>query len=323
MGVTRRQFLMAAAVSAVLPPAFAQAYPERGVRWVVPYPAGGGTDAIARLLAEAMRPGLGQTLTVENKPGAATNLAADLVARAKPDGYKILSADNALLAFNEHLFRKLAFSPDRDFTYIGAIGRFPLALVVHPDFPAKSVQEFLDIVIRRVGEYPYASPGMGSPHHLAMELLQARTRTSLRHVPYKGAALAMQDVMAGHVPVMFLDLPAGLAAMQAGKVRPLAIGSRRRAPALPTVPTLGEAGVADVEVFAFQGIVGPAGLPPAIVSRLNAELNRALVSPAVAKRFAEFGIEAMPGSAAQFYTTARAEAYRWGEVIRRAGIEMQ
>ncbi|MGJ7545538.1 Bug family tripartite tricarboxylate transporter substrate binding protein [Variovorax sp. LT1R16] len=298
------------------------AYPEQIIKWVVPYPAGGGTDVIARTLSEAMRQTLGQQIVIDNRPGAATNIGADLVAKSKPDGYTILSADNAVLAFNEHLFGKLPFNPQKDFSYIGAIGKFPLALVVHPDFPAKDFKEFLAYVKANPGKVNYASPGNGSPHHLAMELFKNRTGTFITHIPYRGAAPAMADVMGGQVPCMFLDLASGLPIMQSNKVRVLAIGSGVRSKLLPNVPTLAEVGVRDSEVFAFQGLLGPAGLPANVVSKLNGDLNKAFTTAAVQKRFADIGMEAMPGTPEQFFGLARAEARRWGPVIKAAGVKL-
>jgi tripartite-type tricarboxylate transporter receptor subunit TctC len=297
-------------------------YPSQPIRWVVPYPAGGGTDVLARTVAEAMRETLGQQIIVDNRPGASTNIGAQLVATAKPDGYTFMSADNAVLAFNEHLFSKLPFSPEKDFTYVGGISRFPLALVVHPAFEARTVKEFLAYVRAHPGKVNYASPGNGSPHHLAMEMFKTRTQTFLTHIPYRGAAPALQDVMGGQVPCMFLDLAAGLPVIQSGKVRALAIGSAQRVAALPDVPTLAEAGVPNTEVFAFQGILAPAGLPAAITARLNAELNKALLNPAVVRRMTDFGMEALPGTPEQFRAMARAEAARWGEIIRAAGVKL-
>lgn len=325
----RQVVLMAAALATgmtagltTLPGAYAQtSYPSQYIKWVVPYPAGGGTDNLARTLADNMRTGLGQQLVIENRPGAATNLGAEVVAHAKPDGYTIMSADNAVLAFNAYLFSKLRYDPDKDFTYIGAIGKFPLALVVPPSFPAKTFKEFLAYVRANPGKVNYASVGNGSPHHLAMEMFKSRTGTVLTHVPYRGAAPAMQDVMAGQVPVMFLDLASGLSIIQSGKVRPLAIGSRARTPVLPEVPTLTELGVADIDVFALQGVLGPAGMPPAIVQRLNQELNKALKTPAVMKRFTDFGLEPLPAPE-QFRALARDESRKWGPVIQANHISL-
>lgn len=314
--------LASGAAMAASPFARAQDYPTQLIKWVVPYPAGGGTDVIARTLAEAMRQALGQQIVVDNRPGASTNIGADLVAKSKPDGYTVMSADNAVLAFNEHLFGKLPFNPEKDFTYVGAIGKFPLALVVHPDFPAKNFKEFLAYVKANPGKVNYASPGNGSPHHLAMEMFKVRTGTFITHIPYRGAAPAMADVMGGQVPCMFLDLASGLPIMQGNKVRVLAIGSGARNKLLPNVPTLAEVGVPNTEVFAFQGVLGPAGLPPAAVAKLNSELNRAFSTPAVQKRFDDFGMEAMPGTPAQFEALARAESKRWGPIIKQAGIKL-
>ena len=315
--------LAAAGASTAAPWASAQAdYPNQLIRWVVPYPAGGGTDVLARTVAEAMRQTLGQQIVVDNRPGASTNIGGQAVATAKADGYTIMSADNAILAYNEHLFSKLPFSPQNDFTYVGGISRFPLALVVHPSFEAKTMKEFLAYVRANPGKVNYASPGNGSPHHLAMEMFKNRTKTFLTHIPYRGAAPAMADVMGGQVPCMFLDLASGLSVIQSGKVRALAIGSAKRIATLPDVPTLGEVGVADTEVFAFQGILGPKGLPASVTQRLNADLNKALASPAVVKRMQDFGMEALPGTPEQFRALARAEAKRWGEVIKTAGVKL-
>jgi tripartite-type tricarboxylate transporter receptor subunit TctC len=318
----RRSFLAAGAALAASGLHAQPGWPEQPIRWVVPYPAGGGTDVLARTVAEAMRPALGQQILVDNRPGASTNIGGELVARAKPDGYTVMSADNAILAYNEHLFTKLPFSPEKDFSYIGGIARFPLALVVHPDFPARTVKEFIAYAKANPGKLNYASPGNGSPHHLAMELFKNRTGTFVTHIPYRGAAPAMQDVMGGQVPCMFLDLAGGLSAMQAGKVRVLAIGSAKRAPSLPNVPTLAEAGVGNVEVYAFQGLLGPVGMPDAIVTRLNSELNKALATAVVQKRAADYGMELLPGTPAQFKAMARAEATRWGPIIKAAGVKL-
>ena len=320
----RRHFISLAPAALAAPWARAQGgWPAQQIRWIVPYPAGGGTDVLARAISEAMRPLLNQqAIVVDNRPGAATNIGADLVAKSRPDGYTVMSADNAVLAFNEHLFAKLPFDPAKDFSYIGAFGRFPLALVVNPQFPARSLKEFLDYARANPGKLDYASPGNGSPHHLAMELFKARTKTFLTHIPYRGAAPALKDVMAGQVPCMFLDLPAGLPAIASGKVRALAIGSAKRVAQLPDLPTLAESGVKNSEVYAFQGLLGPAGLAPEVVGKLNGAINAALTDAAVVKRMQEYGMEAQPGTPRQFFEMARAESKRWGAVIQAAGVKL-
>jgi len=322
----RRHFLQGLTVlgsAACLPAAWAQSqYPNQLIRWVVPYPPGGGTDNLARTLAERMRADLGQQIMVDNRPGAATNIGAEYVARAKADGYTIIQADNAVLAFNEHLFSKLPFDPQKDFTHIGAIGRFPLAVVVHPGFSAQTFPEFLATVRANPGKFSYASPGNGSPHHLAMELFMDRTGTDMMHIPYRGAAPAMQDLMGGQVPIMFLDLASGLPIITSGRVRPVAIGSQQRAPLLPDVPTLAEQGIVDAEVYAFQGLLGPAGMPQEAIVRLNQELNRALSDPTVVKRFTDFGLEILRTTPEEFRQMAHTESARWATVIRGKNISL-
>jgi tripartite-type tricarboxylate transporter receptor subunit TctC len=272
----RRQFLAAVAASsaaAASPFAMAQDWPANPVRWVVPtHPEAAPMcwPAPWRVHAQDAEP---------DHRGGQPSWRLDQYRRparclGQADGYTIMSADNAILAFNEHLFSKLPFSPDKDFTYVGGISRFPMALVVNPAFEAKDFKEFLAYAKANPGKLNYASPGNGSPHHLAMELFKNRTGTSLTHIPYKGAAPALADVMGGQVPCMFLDLASGLPVIQSGKVRALAIGTAKRVPNLPNVPTLAELGLKDSEVYAFQGILGPKGLPPAIVQRLNADLQK-------------------------------------------------
>lgn len=323
----KRRSLIGAAASALgllaVPLARAQEeYPRQYLRWVVPYPAGGGTDNLARAVAESMRHGLQQQLVIDNRPGASTNIGAEMVARAKPDGYTVMSADNAVLAFNEHLFKSLRYSPEKDFSYIGAIGRFPLALVVTPNFPARNFTEFVAYVRANPDKVSYASAGNGSPHHLAMELFKNRTGLRLTHIPYKGAAPAMQDIMAGQVGAMFLDLASGLPIVQTGKVRALAIASPKRSGVMPQLPTLDELGVKDAEVFAFQGMLGPAGMPEPIVARLNTELRKAMADQSVLKKFTDFGFEPLLLSPQEFKKLARAESERWGQVIRASHISL-
>ena len=306
--------LLAAALALATTLASAQpaAYPSQPIKWIVPYAAGGGTDNLARSLAEAMQPSLGQPLIIDNRPGASTNIGVSVMMQAKPDGYTVMQAENAALLFNEHMFVKLPYKPATDFTYIGTIGRFPVALVVHPDFPAKNVAEFVRYVKANPEKVSYASPGNGSPHHMAMELFKQKAGLSIVHVPYKGAAPAMSDVMGGQVPVMMLDLASGLSIIKSGKVRVLAIALPQRANALPEVPTFVEAGF----------LIGPAGMPPEAVARLNAELHKAMKAPKVVKLFADFGFEALPGTPQDFYKLSRAESERWGNIIKTAGVKL-
>ncbi|SEJ97663.1 MULTISPECIES: tripartite tricarboxylate transporter substrate binding protein [unclassified Variovorax] len=321
-----KRFLPLVAAALALATSFASAqpaaYPTQPIKWIVPYSAGGGTDNLARALAEAMQPPLGQPLIIDNRPGASTNIGVSVMMQAKPDGYTVMQAENAALLFNEHMFVKLPYKPASDFTYIGTIGRFPVALVVHPDFPAKTVAEFVRYVKANPDKVSYASPGNGSPHHMAMELFKQKAGLTITHVPYKGAAPAMTDVMGGQVPVMMLDLASGLPIIKSGKVRVLAIALPQRAGALPDVPTFVESGFSDVNAYAFHGLIGPAGMPAEAVARLNSELHKAMKAPKVVKLFADFGFEALPGTPQDFYKLSRAESERWGQIIKTAGVKL-
>ncbi|MDB5827138.1 MAG: transporter substrate-binding protein [Variovorax sp.] len=297
-------------------------YPSQPVRWIVPYAAGGGTDNLARQLADAMQPSLGQPLVIENKPGASTNIAVAAMMQARPDGYTIMQAENAALLFNEHMFSKLPYKPASDFTYIGAIGRFPVALVVRPDFPAQSLPELVAYVKANPDKVNYASPGIGTPHHMAMELFKQKAGLTMTHVAYKGGAPALQDIMGGQVQMMMLDLAAGLPYIKSGKVRALAIALPQRASSVPDVATFKELGYPDVNASAFHGLIGPAHMPPAAVERLNAELRKAMQAPRIVQLFAEFGFEAQPGSPKEFEQLARAESARWGTVIKTSGVQL-
>lgn len=295
-------------------------WPTQPIRWVVPYPAGGGTDVVARTLAQAITPALGRQVVIDNRPGAATIVGADAVAHSRPDGYTLLTADTATLAANPSLYKKLPYDPAKDFVHVGMIARFPLILVANPNFPARTLKEAVDYARQHPGKVNFASPGAGSPHHLAMELFMEQAGIRMVHVPYKGAAPAVQDLLAGQVDVMFLDLAAGQQNVLGGKLRALGAATPRRLAPLPQVPTIAEGGIAGFEAYAWQGVVAPAGTPKSIVTRLNSELVKALKTPDVQKRFEGIGVEAVSSTPDEFAQYARAEAERWGKLIRAKGI---
>ncbi len=301
----------------------AQTYPTKPVEWVVPYPAGGGSDVVARSLTEAIGNALGQAIVINNKPGAATNIGADYVAHAKPDGYTLLTGDTATLAANPSLYSKLNYSAEKDFTPVGLLARFPMVLVVNPAVPAKNLKEFLTWAKTQNAGVSYAMPGAGSPHHLAAELFRSQTGLNLVHVPYRGAAPAVQDVAGGQLPFMFVDTAAGMAFINAGRLRAIGIASAKRVKNFENIPTLDEQGLKDFEAFAWQGLVAPTGTPPEVIARLNKTLVDALNTTSVKARFQVLGLEATPGTPAQMASYAKAEREKWAQVIRASGIKVE
>ena len=302
--------------------ASAQTWPVRPIEWVVPYPAGGGSDVVARALAETMGKALGQPIIINNKPGAATNIGADYVAHAKADGYTVLTGDTATLAANPALYSKLSYSAEKDLTPIGLLARFPMILVVNPSVPAKNLAEFTAWAKTQKSGVSYATPGAGSPHHLATELFRGKTGLNLVHVPYRGAAPAVQDVAGGQVPFMFVDTASGMAFINAGRLRAIGIASPQRVKNFESIATLNEQGLKGFEAYAWQGLVAPTGTPADVIARLNKSLVEALESTSVKARFQVLGLEPTPSTPAQMASYAKAEREKWAQVIRDSGIKL-
>ncbi len=295
---------------------------SKPMEWVVGYAAGGGSDVVARQLAVNMSKSLNRTIILLNKPGAASNISADYVAKSKEVGHIMMTADSATLAANPFLYAKLPYSAEKDFTPVGMIARFPLVLVVSPNLPANNLKEFLAWAKSQNGGLAYASPGPGSPHHLVTEMFREQTGLVLNHVPYKGAAPAIQDVMGGQVPFMFTDTSSGGAAISAGKVKAIAVASGTRLKAMPNIPTLIEQGLSGFEAYAWQALVVPAATPPQGVAALNKALVEALNSAEVKEKLESIGIEPSPSSPSEAADYARKERDRWSRVIRSAGIKL-
>src|SRR5471032_2958747 len=256
MGLTRRQAMAGCGgglASLIAPRAIAQgAYPSRNIKMIVPYPAGGTTDFLGRLVAEQLRSGLGATVIVENKPGAGTTLGADQVARAEPDGYTLLMATSTTLAINKTLYKQLPYDPVKDFTPIALVAGVPFALIVNPQIPATTLSEFIAYAKSNPG-LAYGSAGNGSPQHLGAEMLKAAAGIDIRHVSYRGSVPAMVDVIAGHIPFMVVDLQPALPQIRDGNVRVLGVTTPKRVAAAPDIPTLAESGLAGFELVAWQG----------------------------------------------------------------------
>jgi tripartite-type tricarboxylate transporter receptor subunit TctC len=323
--MNRRPFLGLAVLSLLALPAagaWAQAYPSQPIKLVVPYSPGGGADVVARLAAQAAGESLGQTFVVENKPGAGTIVGADYVAHSKADGYTLMFADSSTMVTNPFLYKKLPYSPERDLAPVTLVTHYPFMLISRPGFPAKSVAEVIEYAKQNPGRVTFASGGLGGPHHLAMELFMVQTRTSMIHVPYKGAAPAIQDLLGGQVDLMFLDLAAGRSFIGGGKLQPYAAANPTRLSQFPDVPTMTEAGVPGFVANTWTGIVAPAGTPPEVIARLNDAFVKALKTPAVVEKLAGLGVEAIPGTPARFADHVKTETVRMGSLIKAKNISL-
>lgn len=300
----------------------AQSYPSRAIRWVVPYPAGGGSDFLARTIGQQLASQIGQQVVVENKPGGNTAIAASEVARSPADGYTILSADNGTMVFNPALYAKLSYDPVRDLTPVTLMGRFPMILVAGPSLAVKDARELVAQAKARPGRIDFGSAGAGSPHHLAMELLKVSAGVHLVHIPYRGAAPALTDLAGGQIPCMMVDLAAGNAFIKSGKVRPLAVANATRLPQLPDVPTFAELGLRNVEAAAQVGIVAPAGTPAEVAAALQRQVAQAIATPAIRQRLVDFGIEPVGSTPQQYAELNRTETVRWHALIKAQGIRL-
>jgi tripartite-type tricarboxylate transporter receptor subunit TctC len=317
----RIRALSIALLLAALGCANAQSYPTRPVTIVVPYAAGGGIDVIARLLAQRLSEHLGQAFVVENRLGAGGDIASSFVARAPPDGYTLLLASDAQFAIQVPLRQNLPYNPVKDFAPIGIAGSTPFALLVNPSVPANSVRDFIALARSRAGEMTYGSSGVGGAPHLVMEMFTSMSGISLRHIPYKGTAQALNDLMSGTIPTMFSGLTGVPGLIGAGKVRALGISSKSRLKILPTVPTIAEAGLPGFEAMGFVILAAPAGTPAGIVDRLHAEMNRFNESEDVQEKYDSIGYvterSPPPQEVARFIEN---QIGVWTEVVAKAGL---
>lgn len=302
--------------------ALADGYPERPIRWIVPFAAGGSTDFVSRMLGDAITRDIGGPVIIENKPGGNTMIAAqDLVNSAK-DGHSVFLAGTATLALNQALGRKLSYDAEKDFAFVGGVARFPFALMVPADSPYKDWNAFLAAARKAPGEFVYGTPGLGGLNHVSVEMLGQRTGTSFVHVPYRGTSLALADLVGRRLDFALLDVLSANAFLKAGKLRVLAVASADRLPALPDVPTLGELGTPGIEAYSWQGLVAPAGTPPERVRKLAASLRKALDMPSIAQQIAQMGAEPWQVDGEEFRAYAARERKHWTEVVRVAGIKV-
>ncbi|MBB1631078.1 MULTISPECIES: tripartite tricarboxylate transporter substrate binding protein [Cupriavidus] len=306
-----------------LPARAADNYPTKPLRLVVPFTPGGTTDILARLMAQKLGEALGQTVVVDNRPGAGGNIGAEAVAKAAPDGYTLLMGTLGTQVTNQFLYARMPYDSAKDFAPVTLVANSPNVLLTNATLPVKSVAELIALARQRPGSLNYASTSTGGSPHLSGELLDSMAGVKMQHVPYKGAAPAMTDLLAGQVNLMFDNLPSALAQIQAGKVRALAVTSPQRSPILPDVPTVAESGLPGYVVNSWFGLLAPAGTPPALVARLQQTVAKVLATPEVKQRIEQLG--AVPGgdSPAAFAAVIRADTEKWARVIKSAGIQAQ
>lgn len=306
---------------AAMPLAAQEAYPAKPIRFIVPYAPGGTTDLVARTVGAHMAQTLGQPVVIENRGGAGGNIGMDVVAKAAPDGYTVGMGAISTNALNAHIYKKMPFDPRKDFTAVGLLGNSTIVLEAGPALPVKNVAELLAHLRKNPGT-PYATAGAGTSMHLAGVQFAQMTNTDLVHVPYKGSAPLLTDLLGGQVPFAFDNLPASLPHIQAGKLRALAVAGAQRSPALPDVPTMAEAGLSDYVVEPWFGVYGPAGLPAAIAQRLNKALADALADPAVKSKLLTAGFTPRSASVGEFDAMTRREYERLGQVARNARMSV-
>lgn len=312
--------LMAATTNATAQAA--QGFPSKPVRWVVPYPAGGGSDFLARTIGQPWSTAAGQPVVIDNKPGGNTAIGASDVARSAADGYTVLSADNGTLVFNPALYKSLSYNPSKDLAPVTLMGRFPMILVVGPSVTAANAKDFIAQAKAKPGGFNYGSAGAGSPHHLAMELMKSEIGLTMTHAPYRGAAPALADVAGGQIPAMMVDLAAGAGFIKGGKVKALAVANATRLPQLPDVPTFAELGYKNIEAAALVGLVVPAATPADTIAALNKQIVAAIHEPAVHKKLVDFGVEPVGNTPAQFDALIKSESTKWHKLIRDLKISL-
>ncbi|HYH43184.1 MAG TPA: tripartite tricarboxylate transporter substrate binding protein [Burkholderiales bacterium] len=303
--------------------AHAQPYPAKPLRLVVPFAAGGGSDLVARTVAQKLTEALGQPVVVDNRAGAAGTIGAEIVAKSPPDGHTLLMGSSGPLAINPSLYAKLPYDAARDFAPVALVTVMPFMIVTHPSLPAQSVKELVALARSRPGELNYGSPGNGSTTHLATELLKAMTGIRITHVPYKGVAPAATDLISGQVQVLTGDLSTLLPHVRSGRMRGIAVTSLRRSSLLPGMPTVAESGVAGYDATGWFGVLVPAATPAPVVERLNAAIVKGASSPDARERLAALGGEVASGSPAEFAAYVRSEAAKWGKVIRTIGVKAE
>jgi tripartite-type tricarboxylate transporter receptor subunit TctC len=309
------------ALFAALNPSLAQDYPTRPITLVVPYAAGGGNDLLARIASEKMSKTLGQQIVIENRPGAGGSTATRAVARSAPDGYTLVIGGTGTLAINPTLYQNVGYDPRKDFAPVGLIGTSALVVLVNPNLPARSIGELIALAKREPGKLNYASAGVGSGIHLGTVLFEMMAGVKLTHVPYRGSAPALTDLIGGHVSIYFSSLPPAVGLVGEGKLRALAVTGSKRSDAFPGLPTVAEAGLPGFEAVLHYGIVAPAGTPRSIIDKLSAALREAVNAPDTKERMAKDGTEPLPSTPAEYAADIDREETKWSSVVRQSGAK--
>ena len=316
-----RLSLIACALSSLH--ALAQSYPTKAIHMIVPYPPGGSADILARAIGQKLGDGLGQPIIIDNRPGAGTAIGTEATARSAPDGYTIMIGTVSSHAINPSLNSKLGYDPVKDFAPISLVASIPFVLLVHPSLPVKSVQELISLAKQKPGQLNFSSAGNGTSNHLAGELFKSMAGVDIVHIPYKGSAPALNDLLAGQVNMMFDLVLTAAPHVKAGTVRGLAVTGTKRSAVLPQLPTVAEAGVPGYEVSAWFGLFAPADTPAAIVQRLNAETRRAMAASDMRERLASQGAEPITDSPAEFAAYVQSERDKWAKVVKASGMKIE
>ena len=310
-----------AVAGSLAPTAWAQTYPAKAIRIIVPFPAGGTSDILSRAIGQKLNEEWKQPVIVDNRPGASANIGAELLVKSPADGYTLFCA-STIHTINPSLYSKLAYDPIRDFTPITLLAATSQVLAVHPSVPVKTVKELIAYAKKRPGELNYSSAGNGSQPHLTAEMFKARTGIDIVHVPYKGAPPQIADLLAGHVALTFGTSPTAVPHVKSGKLRALGVSTAKRITALPDVPTIDEAGVPGFEASGANGLVGPAGMPPAIVEKLNATVVRIVREPAMSKFLSDQGAEPWTTTPAEYATYIKSEVAKWAKAVKDSGARI-
>ena len=318
----KSSLVLATALMASAAPLQAQTYPTKTIRFLVGYPPGGGSDIMARSVSQRLSEGLGRQVVVDNRPGANANIAAEAAARSAPDGYTmvLISAPHAV---SKALYRNLAYDLERDLTPIALIGTVPHALIVHPSLPARSVKELIALARARSGQLIVASAGVGATDHIAAEIFASMAKVKYVHVPYKGTAPAMVDLVSGQVAAIFASMPSAVPYVRNGRVRCLAVTGAKRAQVMPEIPTIAESGLPGYELTTWYGIMFPAGTPREIIARMNTEINRVTTLPDVRERLAAVGAEALGGTPDDYGAVIKSDVARFTKLVKDAGIQAE